>query len=122
MIQPTVVERLSPIMTQDFSMMAAKTYTEIVAAPTYIETFGAPTFVETFAAPTTYIQEAAELVLAGLSHPPMMLGGCRLLPDDARWRSTNAISPQIIFLTCGLLRHGSLAFQCTASYPTSASH
>lgn len=53
LVQPTVVERVSPIMS-----MSAGGMTEVVAAPTYIETFAAPTeavAMEMLVAPTTYI-------------------------------------------------------------------
>merc|ERR1711933_576845 len=73
-VQPTVVERMSPIMTQGIvggqimETIAAPTYAtyaadaqvvEAIAAPTLVggqvvETFAAPTYAKTFAAPTTF--------------------------------------------------------------------
>jgi len=76
MIQPTVVERLSPVMTTGLAttygqqvgevMMAAETivaptYVETVA-PTYVETV-APTYVETVVAPTAVVEEVVQVAM-----------------------------------------------------------
>merc|ERR1711937_445315 len=65
-VQPTVVERVSPVMT----MGAVETF----AAPTVVETFGAPTVVETFGAPTVVATEmlAAPTVYETLAAPTVM--------------------------------------------------
>merc|ERR1711998_641457 len=63
LVQPTVVERVSPIMTTEmiaqpgyevlqpgYTEVIQPGYTEVIAAPTMVETMVAPTVVETFAA------------------------------------------------------------------------
>jgi len=66
LVQPTVVERVSPIMTQSIvggQFMEAVAMEAVAAPTTYVETFGAPTYVETFAAPTTYQNVQQEMLV-----------------------------------------------------------
>merc|ERR1711937_296520 len=76
-VQPTVVERVSPVMTMGgvVETFAAPTMVETFAAPTVVETFGAPTMIETYGAPTEYVATemlAAPTVYETIAAPTVM--------------------------------------------------
>merc|ERR1711924_530743 len=67
-VQPTVVERVSPVMTMGGVV-------ETFAAPTVVETYGAPTMIETYGAPTEYVATemlAAPTVYETIAAPTVM--------------------------------------------------
>jgi len=59
LVQPTVVERVSPIMTQGELMVAPTTFVDTYAAPTVVETMMAPQteFVQEYMVAPTIVQE-----------------------------------------------------------------